>query len=474
MLAGPALERPAAWWPAEADAGRCVLTARAAACAEQPTDRTAPTPPLPPCSNIPYSGREDVLAELVESARATARTGRVRLTTIFGAVGRGKTRLLAELRPRLSAAAIEVLHLPAPELGHTGHDAALAGLSRAVLDLPDRPDLDQVRRAAPDCPGLALILGLISDDDSALATLLATPGALRYSVAETLANAMRRRAAVRPLAVLLDDAHRWDPAALDALEIATMNDDGAGLWVCVTAYPQLRELRPMWADRAAAHTERELATLPDPVIRQLGRELMRPAEFVPEAVLDHLCQMAQGVPLFAIELIDALRVGGAIRRHSEGGGHYVAADAILESRSTPIAQRLAESILGQLSPPLAALAQLCAIVGHDLEPEELAGIQELIPAADHAVDPDVGLRRLARAGLLSASPATPGGPVRYQFSHALLGQAVRTAVPVTVAWRIHEAAFHYLRSRSSARPAQRRKLARHAAAAGAHDDAHAL
>src|SRR5262249_24384214 len=167
-------------------------------------------------------------------------------------------------------------------------------------------------------PALCLAPGIFSENDPRAEGVLAVPGSARSAVAKAAAEALRLRAASRPLAILVDDAHAADPTILDVLEIATLSEEKARIWVCAAALPSLWTVRAFWAERSGAQVCRALSPLDAPSTRELLLELLHPVEFVPEAVLQRLEGIAQGVPLSLTELVHGLRANGAIRVSESG------------------------------------------------------------------------------------------------------------------------------------------------------------
>jgi tetratricopeptide (TPR) repeat protein len=198
---------------------------------------------------------------------------------------------------------------------------------------------------------------------------------------------------------------------------------------------------------------------------------LRPVEFVPEPVVAGLLDAAQGVPLFLVELAAALRQAGAIRKVRGGPGWYLAGDAIARGEAAPIMSRLARRALAGLPPPLAELAQVCAVAGDTLAIDELGSLVDAA-AAEEAVaacrdlDPGVGLSRLARRGLLRAADGE-----RLAFAHPLLREAIEAEVPAALRRRLHAITLRRLLTAPAERRARLAQIARHAAAAGAHAEA---
>jgi eukaryotic-like serine/threonine-protein kinase len=342
--------------------------------------------------------REAILAALADHA-----AGGAGIATVSAEAGLGKTRLLGELAGRMPGA-----WWLRPDEGH-GALAALVERARSELG-GDLVDL----LPAPEAAALAAALGLARETGG-------TPAETRKRAAAAAALLVRR---ARPPAILLDDAHRADTIALDALEALGESD----VWVCVTARAGLRDARPGWAASARA-LELELAALSDRGSAALLRQLVG-AEFVPDAVIDRLRGAAAGVPLLLVELARALRAG-ALRAAGDAPGLTIAADHLAHLSTVPIAERNARAELDALSEPLRRLAVLCAVLGDQVRPAELDAAQRRI--GGDWIDPGVGVRRLVAAGILI--PA--GNTVR--FRHPVARAAIEGAAPAGEAAGFHRA-----------------------------------
>ncbi|WP_437961729.1 protein kinase [Sorangium sp. So ce119] len=495
-LAGTALETAEAWGAGLDSAGLehpgapppAILTAEAQrALAEGPQDAALDLHDAPPPDDTPPApreappvapgeaalrGRDAALAEALAAVKEALAGGGPALVTVIGAEGHGKTRFLGALAAALRAggAAVHAAAALGPEAAERG--ATLVALLRAALDLPASGALDSTadtalaRRLGPPeaaraWPAVGLALGQMAGQDPAAAPLLEAAGARRHAEARALAAAL---AAAAPLALLLDDADRADAAALDALELATAEGSPARLAIVLAARPSIASLRPRLGERAARRLALDLDPLDEGAASALLQDHLRPVEFIPRPVLDHLRALGRGVPRDLVEIACALRVGGAIRRAPGGDGWALAPDELLSLSAAPLGERLAARAAAALPPPLVDLLERAAIVGDDLCPADLEAALDArgAPPPAGALDPGVGLARLARAGVLVALATAPE---RYAFRHPLLRDAVEARIPPARRRALHAAVLGRLLSSPPA-AGSRARIARHAAAAG--------
>jgi tetratricopeptide (TPR) repeat protein len=528
---GPALADPS-WRRAPAGSTGLVLSPAAAAHAGEGMTvpvaggfaRLAPgaAPVLLPIDPgaLPLRGRDALLDELLALVRTCVQDRRPLLATLLGEVGMGKTRALDALARALrSLEQPRVIYLRARQ---EAPDALVDALARVALGLApgqtrgtaglglapgqtsgtpaptpapaERPAAtpdDALARAwseaagAPDAAGLwalAYHLGTAGAGTPGVARVLAAPGALRQATASALARLLVHAAAAHGLVLLVDDVHWADHAALDALELGTMAEAGAGLVVISSARPAFGPLRPRWGDRASQPWSHTLAPLDRASARALVGDLLRPVEFVPQPVADRMHALAGGVPLYLVELGQALRESGAIRQQPGTHGYYLAADELLRAADTSVFARLAERLVASVPAPLLPVLELCALLDEGFTAAEVHGIQRALDADAAEVadaggaagspgaagpaggaDAAVALGRLEEMGVLA--PATSG----HRFRHPLLAHAVAALIPGGRKRAWHVAALRHYEQHHEHGTAPAR--ARHAAAAGATETA---
>ncbi len=440
-----------------------------------------------------------------------------RLVIALPAPGPAATAVLAALRlaDRLRAAlGIEdpVVHVAELRIRRRGERLACAGPALDDLGWAERPALAESRAQLtataageldpttlaivtgasgaptatrePTLVGRAEVLTRVADDAGrgpGLATVLGGPGAGKTRFLAELASELRARGigpvarvsardlsitrgvplaeALRqgngppPVAILIDDAAVADSAALDAIELASLDQPSA--WVCVAAVPELVSRRPGWDARALRAERWELAPLGHADAAAVLHELLA-AEFMPEAVMDRLVEASGGVPLHLVELALALHNSGALRARPGTDGIYIAADHLVHLSSTPLGERMAERALAEVPPSTVLFARLCAVLGDDVDLADVEAAQRAM--AGEWVDGRVGLHRL-----VAASIVVPVSPTRWRFQHRMLRQGILTCTPAGEREQLHRAALAVEEGR---REPRFDRLAEHAAAIG--------
>jgi eukaryotic-like serine/threonine-protein kinase len=423
-------------------------------------------------------GREALIEGLLEGARRAARGGAPTLVGVVAEAGHGKSHLCREVVRRLRALdpCAEVIELRGHEPASGGADTTMRDLLQQVLDLPMSPPPDGGRemlalrlgasRAAADGPIIALALGWISPDAPALAARKAAPSALRSALTVAVGEALRKRAARGPLFIVLDDVHHADDAALGALEYAAVAEAGAPIWACALGRPAFRAALRSWGERASHREVHTVGALAPEHAAALCRELLLPAEDVPEPAVRRLVERTQAVPLLLVELVRGLKREGLVRRQPKGDGYSLATDEIERLPELPILDWIADSEIDALAPSLRAHARLVALLGADISIPEIEGVLRRLDREGHAgefpLDARVGVARLLAAGVL-----IPHQHGRVGFRHALGREAIARKVPPDLRRRIHHAAYEYYRD-APAIAEERRLLqaAHHAEQAG--------
>jgi tetratricopeptide (TPR) repeat protein len=428
-------------------------------------------------------GRASVLDQLLVAARGALSSGVPALCTIAGETGLGRTRLLSTIAGTLAAEQVVVELIAAPHPEREDATELLARMFRAAFAIAPTTALtvELVRNACAEVlpadehatawPTVAFGLGLIGDADPAIKQVIAAPSALRQTLAHAIGTGLRARGASRSFALLLDDAQWADHAILDALEVATLGGTPARVAVITTARSagDAPVPRAQWGERAASSTVITLAPLDPPTTRELLLELLRPVEYLPEQIAARLHEMVQGVPLYAIELVHALKARGVIRALGKTEMMFVAADDLLTVSATPLVERLATHQLEGLSPALAGLTHVCAVLGEHVETAELDGVLRLLgadlgPTAE--LDAKVGLERLAHVGVVQRKTATA-----FAFRHPLVREAIEALIEPVARRKIHDAIRRFLATTKSRSAAILSRVARHAAACGMADEA---
>ncbi|MFL5345422.1 MAG: protein kinase domain-containing protein [Hyalangium sp.] len=356
----------------------------------------------------PMVGREPELRQLLDCWER-AREGQGAFVLLRGEAGIGKSRLIQELRERISSDGVIRLRCQCWIQFSTSAFYPIIELLQHLLRLdPEGSPQVNLRKVE----GRMLAAGLPQEHVFLLASLLSlpvteasphlrlTPERLKEKTLEALTALLLRMTEDRPVFAVVEDLHWADPSTLELLGFLLNRLDRARLCVFLTARP---DFQPSWKvlDRLQVHAiERLSPRLTAELVRRTasGRELA-------EETIEQLVAKTDGVPLFVEEMTRMV----VERSAADSTG--------VETSSIPLTLGgLLLARLDMLPRRQKALAQLCAVVGRGFSHALLAtlsGHNELALTQD--------LSGLLQAGLLQ--PVEDTAEPRYQFRHALIQDA---------------------------------------------------
>jgi predicted ATPase len=256
-----------------------------------------------------------------------------------------------------------------------------------------------------------------------------------------------------PSVLVFEDVHWADSATLGLIERLVRQLATEPVLVVLT---MRADVVPAWTSLSYA-TVVALDRLGASELELLVRGLLDDS-LPPEGLVAALDERSDGVPLFAEELVLALRDAGTLRR---GGGGWELADVRGPLAVPDTLHDLLLARLGQLG-PARVVAQVGAVLGRRFDRELLdavAGLDEDVV--------DEALARLVDAEVLHARGR--GASARYVFKHALARDAAYASLQRSARQALHLRAARALEER---RPdvvaAEPEVLARHLDAAGEH------
>lgn len=362
-----------------------------------------------------------VLREACEQALA----GRQAWLLLAGEAGIGKSRLAAEAARLGERSGLWVLWACCPEevgappyfIWTRSLEAALAALTPVEADaLRERLDQGVAAAAIEIVPALARLLG--SGPPAAL-----EGDAARFRMFMAVAHLWRGLAALRPLALILEDLHRADASSLRLLGFLVPELVGHRI-VVVASYrdTELARQHPLSdALVAMAHGPRctRLALQRLPRADALRLLQARGGAGLPHATIEAILRLTEGHPLF---LVETLRLVLLQRRGVSEAG------AGLDDAPVPIASGLRELIgqrLNRLSAPCCELLAIAACLGRVFE-------LDLLLALGAAGDPLPALEEALAQHVIE--PLQAG---RCQFSHVLLREVLYEELALTQRLRWH-------------------------------------
>jgi class 3 adenylate cyclase/tetratricopeptide (TPR) repeat protein len=356
---------------------------------------------------VPLVDREEELASLLQSWRE-AKLGNGRLVWLEGEAGIGKSRLVVELRTRLS-------HEPHGSLRYFCSPRYQASplypiVSRLEYDarfLRADPPIEKLRKlehllhrtgtSAEDAALIADLLGIPVGDP--YPTLDLSPQAKKQRTQEALMRQIVAVARKRPLLILAEDVHWADPSSLELLDRVIGLLSELPILMMVSFRPEFAA--PSRGD--PNETRINLSRLGRRDAERLATEATL-GHVLPPALIAGIVERSDGVPLFVEELAKSVL--------------ETAVDAALPpSLTVPgTLQALLTARLDRL-PAGKRVAQVGAAIGREFSLSLLAAVGGI---PDGQVTN--GLDELVESGIASRR-SEPADAV-YTFKHALVQEAI--------------------------------------------------
>ena len=350
----------------------------------------------------------------------------VRVVTVVGDAGVGKSRLLYEFEKWIELLPEEVGRFqgratPETEVTPYGLIRSMFAFRFGILESDGAGDVRAKFRA-----GMAAILSadkadlvgqLIGLDFSVSPAVQARLGSESFrELATAYLVEYLRSISSEPTAIVLEDIHWADDSSLDLLDYLVGVVPETRLLVVCLARPSLFERRPSWGEGQKFHTQINLKPLSRRASRVLVGEILRRVEGVPGELRDLIVEGAEGNPFFVEELVKMLIEDNVI---VIGEDHWsVELERLAEVHVPPTLTGVLQARLDGLPPEEKRVLQRASVVGRlfwDAAVAELAS-DEAEAAQAHKLLNDARNRELIFRRERSAFEATD----EYIFKHALL------------------------------------------------------
>ena len=391
----------------------------------------------------PFVGRETELRLLKDLSHTTARERRIRLVSITGQGGIGKSRLAWELKKYLDGVAETVFWHEgrSPAYGEGITFWALGEMIRARAEINELDDPASTRAKLG-----ASVARFITDPgdrdrvERALGALLGVADAPNGGAGE-LYSAWRlffeRMAEQQMVILLFEDLHWADPGLLDFIDHLLEWSRGLPILIVTLARPELLERRPDWGAGRRNFLALDLEPLNDASMREL---LAGFVPGLPEAAIRSIVARAEGIPLYAVETIRMLVADGRLEP-LEGGG-YAPVGELGELAVPDTLHALIAARLDGLDPAERSLIQDAAVLGQSFTPAGLGAVSGLEPAVLTA-----RLRVLVRSDLI-LEELDPRSPERgqYHFVQALIREVAYSTLSLKDRRSRHLAAARFFES----------------------------
>jgi class 3 adenylate cyclase/tetratricopeptide (TPR) repeat protein len=391
----------------------------------------------------PFVGRDAELRLLKDLFHATSRERRVRLVSITGQGGIGKSRLAWEFLKYVDGVVESVWWHEgrSPAYGEGITFWALGEMVRSRAGLLESDDPDTTRARIAD-----IVVEHVPDEaerrriEPALLALLGVGEAPAGGAAE-LFSAWRtffeRLAATGVVALLFEDLQWADPGTLDFIEHMLEWSRNVPVLIITLARPELLEKRPGWGAGKRAFLALDLQPLDEPSMRALLGGLVAG---LPEPAVQSIVARAEGIPLYAVETIRMLVADGRLVAR-EGGG-YEPEGELGELAVPNTLHALIAARLDGLDQADRALVQEAAVLGQSFTQDALVAVAGIDP-----VDAGPRLERLVRLELMRRE-VDPRSPERgqYAFVQALIREVAYSTLSLRDRRARHLAAARHFES----------------------------
>ncbi|MEO6578127.1 MAG: adenylate/guanylate cyclase domain-containing protein, partial [Candidatus Limnocylindria bacterium] len=268
----------------------------------------------------PFVGRDEELRQLKEQLHTVGRQHRVRLVSITGPGGIGKSRLIWELEKYIDGVS-ETIYWHrgrSPSYGEGITFWALGEMIRRRAQLTE--DDDEATTRERIAATLEQYVEEASERERIGHALLALLGVEEAPAGgrDSLFPAWRlffERIAERGTTVLVFEDLQWaDTGLLDFIDHLLDWSKGLPIMVVTLSRPELFDRRPDWGMGRRHLTALALEPLTDEAVRQLLNGLV---PGLPDKALAAIVGRAEGVPLYAVEMVRGLLADGRITRSGD-------------------------------------------------------------------------------------------------------------------------------------------------------------
>jgi class 3 adenylate cyclase/tetratricopeptide (TPR) repeat protein len=358
----------------------------------------------------PFVGRDTELQLIKDFFHGTARERGVRLVSVIGQGGIGKSRLAWEFNKYLDGVT-EVAywhHGRSPAYGEGIIFWALAEMVRMRLGTGDGADEATIRQ------GLTATLEEFVKDADERATLegpllqllgiVDRPGVERGELFAAWRTFFERIAEDAPVVMVFEDLQWADEGLIDFIEELLAWSRGRPIYVITLARPELIDRRPTWGAGQRGFTSLGLGPLTDAEMLQLLAGLV---PGLPDAAARTIVRRAEGIPLYAVEMVRMLLNDGRIRQTLDG--KYEPVGDLTQLAVPETLHALIAARLDALDPADRSLLQDASVVGLSVAADALAAVSGL-----DLRDVEARLRHLAQRELVMRDD-DPRSPERGQY-----------------------------------------------------------
>ena len=234
----------------------------------------------------------------------------------------------------------------------------------------------------------------------------------------------------QPLLIVLEDLHWTDPASVDALRFLARTLRASPILILATYRDDeplpnepLQDALPALVRESRAERI-ELRRWPENDTRALIADSYGLSLDDEDRLTTHTHQLAEGNPLFTIELLRVFEGDATLQRDA---GHWMLAD-LTPAQVPPLVRQVIEQRLRNLSSATRELLEIAAVIGHDVP-------FDLWHAVSDASHDDIAgaVREASDTQLIDEAPDRTG----IRFRHALIREALYESLDFSVRRQRH-------------------------------------
>ncbi|HVQ05561.1 MAG TPA: adenylate/guanylate cyclase domain-containing protein, partial [Burkholderiaceae bacterium] len=314
-------------------------------------------------SDTPMVGRDAELQQVTDVYHEVVSQSAVRLVTVIGDAGVGKSRLVHEVLSQVTGGAT-VLRGRCLPYG----DGITFWPLRVMLSGADVRDDDSPEVAH------AKLLQFLGDrevvDRVAAATGLSAATFPLHEVYWAARRVLEILAAHAPVVAMIDDIHWAEPAFLDLLDHVLSTSRDAPILLIATSRHDLLEEHPDWGQQAGA-CRLVLNPLSDDAAKLVVTNLLN-STGLPADVLARVVDTAEGNPLYVEQLLSMLIDRGVLLQGADG--QWMRGPASTDIDVPPTIHALLEARLDQLGRAERATVEPAAVMGLEFPQHGLSAL----------------------------------------------------------------------------------------------------
>jgi len=325
----------------------------------------------------PFVGRDDELRLLTDLYHATARDRRVRLVSVTGQGGIGKSRLAWEFLKYVDGL-VETAYWHQGRSPSYGSGITFWALGEMVRE---RAGLAEVDDEATTRARIAeTVARWVPDErerrwiEASLLALLGVgdpPTGGQDQLFSAWRSFFERIAADAPVVMVFEDLQWADSGLLSFVDHLVEWSRGVSIYVVALARPELLETRPDWGAGKRNFTSLALEPLTPAAMHGLLAGLV---PGLPPDAAARIVARADGVPLYAVEIVRMLVTQGSLE---VADGVYRPVGDLADLAVPDTLHSLIAARLDALDPADRAMLQAAAVLGHSFTVDGLAAVASL-------------------------------------------------------------------------------------------------